>query len=320
MNRVNITLHIAHAVLWLASVVTADGAIVRIRIVGYENCANGQCQTVVGYASGATIGKLADGSDAVLTAAHSYRGLRTPQTFVAWTNGEIPASVVAMDSTGSVDVAVLSVRLGSGHKCHPLMESVEDGAECFSYGFSAGIHQRERRGFWSRNGVPGVIPEQGESGGPVMVNGRIAGLIIGHDGNGMVVETCRRIRVWMVGSIGYIPQCQPPVRPVIVAPRVPPAVAPPPPAEVAAGCDCSGQFADLRAKLAALQKQYGGNAGLLVSIQSDIDRLEQRIAAIEDSKIKVQIRSNGKVIDEDTYPRTGPIVLDFAPVQPVGSR
>jgi hypothetical protein len=46
-------------------------------------------------------------------------------------------------------------------------------------------------------------------------------------------------------------------------------------------------------------------------LRDELDAVREELAAMKTARIKVQIKSNGQLIDEDTYPITGPIVLDF---------
>lgn len=280
MNRLSI-IAVVIKLAWFA--VAAHGETVQITIHGYERCETGQCQQVIGYASGVTIGQLPDGSDAILTAGHSYRGLSQPQTTVGWFGGaHIPARVVAVGS--DVDAAVLAVRLPTRPKCKPLSESIQAGDPVKSLGFAEGTQSQARDGTWNGSIVPGVYPRQGESGGPVFIAGGIGGLIVGYDRDGMVVETCQRIRGWMV-SVGCYPVCPavvqpPPVRQIQVAPGVPRPAPSLPPVAVA-GCDCSTQLSDLKAMLAAERQQNKSQAGLIVE-------LEGRVKAIEEIKFPVR--------------------------------
>jgi hypothetical protein len=292
-------------VLWVAFVLwcqVAAAEAVCLRVTGSLDCASGDCPQQQVSASGVTIGVLQDGTEAIITAGHCYRGLQQTNTLVHWYGGQqVPARLIAVSQ--SPDVALLAARLPSRPtSCVMLAESVPDGAPVESVGYARGRERMTRRGAWARGMVPGVQPQMGESGGPVYFDDghQLAGLIVGYDDRGMIVETCQRIRFWMVGTIGYVPQC----RPVPIVRQNPPAQppivrAPPPPVECEP-CDCADRIRALESRLAALADQ---------------------VKAIEDSRIRVQLRSNGKVVDEDSYPRTGPIILDFGPVQkPTGSR
>lgn len=292
----------------------ARGEVVRVEITGRENCESGNCSLVSAVASGVTVGRLPDGSDGILTAGHSYRGMESARTVVCWFEEQrLPARVIAIGE--SVDAALLSVRLPTSPKCSALAETAKSGELVRCYGFPADREYQAHEGMLAGDVVPGVFSIPGESGGPVFQSGQIVGLIRGNDHQGMVIESCARIRVWMRAQIGYIPECGPRA---VAQPQKRP-VAPAPPAESVA-CDCAGRFAEINSKIEKIQAgRVDGR--LLVEIRTDLDRLQseyddlaKRLKAVEDSRIAVQIRSKGKVVDEDTYPRTGPIILDFARV------
>lgn len=49
----------------------------------------------------------------------------------------------------------------------------------------------------------------------------------------------------------------------------------------------------------------------LERLRDELEATKEELAALKNSRIAVQIKSNGTLVDQDTYPITGPIVLDF---------
>ena len=151
------------------------------------------------------------------------------------------------------------------------------------------------------------------------------------------------IKPWLKQRIGYVPECcvpdAPPGPPTPIPEKPQPTPIPEKPQPTPIPADISARLDRIEKALAGFAPLPGpqgrpgergpagapgpagppGRDGASVD-DARITALEKELAALKAEKITVRITSNGETIDEDTYPRTGPIVLDFAPIKAVGSR
>lgn len=246
----------------------------------------------IGYGSGVVIGKMADGTDAVLTCAHVV-GRGTVE--IGWTDGWVPARVVMSQYNSDFDVSLLSANLPNS-ECSALSGSEAD-ADIFMTGHVQGRGWRTVRGKYVYRGgsLQGIAAIPGESGCPATdVNGDVVGIVKTTDGisQSFVTESVK-IRWWLKQKLGYIPSCQ------SQAPNVPPQVARP---------DC------------AVPTPPTNRDPIIIDVPGcDCKNYDAEIAAIRDeikamkAPIRVQIQRDGKFVDEDTYDvfNGQPIVLNF---------
>lgn len=300
--------------------------------------------------TGFQIGTNADGETLVMTAGHVVEGASVvqvesaPQVFS-------PAAVVRAENRGSVDLAVL--RCGIDPLPLVISDGVSDGTPVWAYGYTGGNRRTERSGVLQGRSVLGATAIEGESGGPVIDrDGVVVGVIKGRtvpEGT-MVITTAVEFGVFL-GQCGprgcpapryyappqpvYVPQ--PPVyRPPTYQP--PRAITPIPEPIVRNGRDGApgppGPPGPRGPQGLTGSQGWPGKDGErgpagppgkdgkdgksfdpaeLRSIHSRLSGLESRMSALENARVKVEIREGGTIVDSDTYPLTGPIVLDFQP-------
>jgi hypothetical protein len=322
----------------------ASAEIVGVETVGV--CNGNQCTSVTGYGSGVIVGTLRDGRAAVLTAGHVVAGSQS--VHIGWYRGQrLAATVLGSRNDGMVDAAILAVRIPGEFHCNELSESVTPDAKVLIEGYPEGMTTvQSYPGLLNGRTIHKVTARQGMSGGPVMHDGKVVGIIRGHyvDGNRDSICTPGPVLcAWLRETIGYVPQCSTPKPAVKPSPI---AVAPPPPRDEV-------DLSPVLAKLSAIEKRIqclekmplpSGPPGLLGEVgppgprgekgercpmgppgangtpadyrqldrlRDELDAVREELAAMKTARIKVQIKSNGQLIDEDTYPITGPIVLDF---------
>lgn len=216
-------------------------------------CNQLSCRKIVGYGSGVVIGKFQDGSDAVLTCAHN---LGRGSTDIAWTGGEwVPAKIVIAQLHGRLpsdkfDAALLSAYL-PGAECGVLSDRAVDSIGVLTghvHGRNPPWRNARGRYVHDKRTLVGVVSVLGESGGPVVdeQTGEILGIQWGTDrATESYMTTSVEIKAWIIGKLGYLPQCQrsapvpPPqiAKPDCAAPQVPPSL-PQPTKPAVCSCGC----------------------------------------------------------------------------------
>lgn len=334
--------------LLVPSVCCADIVLVR-----KQDCNDNAC-TIASYASASIIGKNRSGEAVLLSAGHFANTGET--VHILWNRAWMPSTVIASQNDDQMDLCVFSARLSGSWKCEPVSDDIPDAAVVDVCGY-AGPDTRTyaaRRGVWRGHFIERVTVRQGDSGGPIMYRGRVVGVVRGHytDGNRETVFTPGAVIIpWLVRVGGYVPQCdceptpKPAVRPSPIA--VAPKPVPPPPTDEV-------DLSPVLAKLDAIEKRIQclekmpipqgerGPPGLLGQVgppgangtpvdYRQLDQLRGELADLRKelddlklARITVQMRQNGKVLDEDTYPIRGydidettgfkvprPIKLDF---------
>jgi hypothetical protein len=157
---------------------STQGATVRIR---QQSCSTVRC--TIGSWSGTLIGGLRDQRFAVLTCAHGYDDKATVSVEMrpgTWIEGD----VLALDARA--DLGLLAVAYPDRLPCLELSDvSAAPGTGVTVRGFPRGERYRERSTQVLRDlGTVSVVDSTfipGESGGSVVANGRLVGVIVGTD-------------------------------------------------------------------------------------------------------------------------------------------
>lgn len=326
---------IAILLLLLPSIATAEVVSVQTES---QQCTNGYACTVVkGYGSGVIVGTLRDGRAALLTAGHVVSGARS--VHISWYKNQwLAATVLASRDDGIVDAAILAVNIPGQWECEPILETVPPTADVELWGFpDMSLEMRTFPGLLSGRTIQRVTAKQGMSGGPVIYDGKVAGIIRGHyrDGNRESICTPGPVLcAWLKETIGYVPTCKRDSPPKPAVKPSPAAIAPPPPRDDDGRVISMLESIDKRLRRIESmplptaergepgppgergpvgprgEKGERGPAGIPADSR-EIAVLRSEIAAMKNARVKVQIKQNGTLVDEDTYPITGPIVLDF---------
>lgn len=301
------------------------------------------------FGTGVLIGKLRDGNVAVLTAGHVVRGAAV--VHVQWYGSQmLPARTLAFRDDSMVDAAILSVRIDGPYGCAQLSDEIPDGSSVQVIGFPEGIGQAvTHHGIFASRTVERIRVKQGESGGPVLYRGKCVGIVCGYyqtPPHSTVVTSGPTLVAWVRDALGYLPQCGADEQH---------APGPPTQQEqqrdgLVTKQDIRDVIARLQAvelQLASLEPQRGpagpqgppgpqgergimggrgpqGERGppgadadgrLIARLQSELASLRQDVQALQELSVTVQIREDGRIVDQDVYPITKPIVLDFQTVR-----
>lgn len=320
------------AVLCAASVASAEVVSVE---TSSTRCVNGyQCQQVTGRGTGVIIGELSDGRAAVLTAGHVVAGSQS--VMVWWYQGQrLAATVLASRNDGMVDAALLAMRIPGQFHCVPLSDQVMPDVDVKIDGFpEMSTTVQTFRGRLSGCTISRVTVKQGMSGGPVVYDGKIVGIISGHyvDGNRDSVCTPGPVLCsWLRSTVGYVPRCaesRPTQKPAVKPSPI--AVAPPPPRDddgidrIVAKLDAIERRLTVIERMPIQAGERGeqgppgecgpmgprgerGERGLpgQPADRSEMARLWAEIESLKKTQLTVQMKANGVVVDEDEFPITG---------------
>lgn len=333
---------------------SAFGEDVHIAVRLGQKCNGVSCSTEFAYGSGVTIGELRDGRQAILTAAHVVRGGERV-IINWYDKAQIDAQVLLNGDADGLDIALLAAKLPNVKSSAPLMDAppkVDESVEVRGYPGGKGCVRVRGTLFGRALVVKAYAIQQGMSGGGCYCGDNLAGVVTGFEvqqpGNG-VYTAAWLIRPWLTKRLGYIPLCCEAPTEIATKPipdEVPPPPTDRPPADLVARIErLEKALAGLASPPSGLQGPRGpagvsgergqpgapgrnglpgkdgapgrdGAPGLDGSIDAAaVALLQQELAALKAEKITVRITSEGKTIDEDTYPRNGPIVLDFAPIK-----
>jgi hypothetical protein len=127
---------------------------------------------------------------------------------------------------------------------------------------------------------------KGDSGGPILVNGQVVGIIKGHDTYQTIYTDCTLIRRRVVSIYGRLPCCN----------CIPPVVGPEP--------------------LPTLPVVPVPDNGQIAVLEIEIGKLKAEIDKLNKTKIPVWIiGADGEPIAKQTYPLGDPIKLRFKAVK-----
>jgi hypothetical protein len=272
--------------LLITSVVQAQALAVRVT---ETECTPTGCRQLTGTGACAYIGNVEDRS-VYITAAHNVNKAKT--VHVGYGGKWWGARVIHKEYRNSIDYAIIETANINAPKCFSLAESQPaHGVSAVAYGYSNGIYNlralrakiRVTRGgrYFSK------VVAKGDSGGPILVNGQVVGIIKGHDTQQTIYTDCTLIRRRVVSIYGRMPCCD--CIPPVLGPE------PPPTLPVVPAPDNSDQIAVLEVEIGKLK--------------AEIDKLNR-------TQIPVWImNADGKAIAKETYPLGDPIKLRFKAVK-----
>ena len=269
-------------VLMITSAVQAQA--LAVRVIESE-CTLTGCRQSIGTGACAYIGNIEDRS-VYLTAAHNV--LQAKTIYVGYGGQWWGARVVYKDYRDDIDYAIIETRKISATKCFAVAESQPaQGVEAVAYGYSNGIYNmkslRARIRVDQNGRFFSKIVAKGDSGGPILVNGQVVGIIKGHDYSNTIYTDGVLIRQQLIKQYGGLPacRCEPPV---IVGDPVEPDL-----------IDNSEQIA---------------------ALEGEISKLREQLEQLAKTQIPVQIiGADGEVISKQAYPLGDPIKLRFKAVK-----
>ncbi|QDV21363.1 hypothetical protein Pan153_60510 [Gimesia panareensis] len=250
-------------------------------------CTPQGCRQLIGTGACAFIGNIADRS-IYITAAHNINQARTIQIGYggSWWN----AQVVFKEYKGTVDYAILETRKIPAPHCFELSnKQPADGIQAVAYGYSNGIYQlkslRARILVTPQGRYFSRIVAKGDSGGPILVNGQVVGIIKGHNFSNTIYTESTLIRHKLINLYGRLP-C----------------------------CDCEPS-AIVKTHPVPSQQPENENRQQIAAIETEISRLQKEIERLKQTQIPVQlIGADGTVKQEQKYLLGQPIKLRFKAV------
>ncbi len=275
-------------VLMTASVVQAQALAIRTT---ETDCTGNACTQIVGTGACAFVGNIEDRS-VYITAAHNINNARTVQ--VGYGGKWWGAAVKYREYSGSADYAIIETVRIPAKTCFEVSNRIpQDGSAAVAYGYSQGIYNlrslRARIRIRNGDGYFTKIVAKGDSGGPILVNGQVVGIIKGHDYQQTIYTDSVRIRRKLVSIYGRIPccGCEPPI---IVSPDPSPN-----PTE---------------------EDPDPNNSDEIAALEGQIERLRADIDKLNNTKIPVWIMNDkNEPIAQEVYPLGQPIKLRFKAVQ-----
>ncbi|QDT45818.1 hypothetical protein Pan241w_59460 [Gimesia alba] len=269
-------------VLLITSVVQAQALAVRTT---ETECTPIGCRQLIGIGACAYIGNIKDRS-VYITAAHNLNNAKT--VHIGYGGKWWGARVVHKEYQGSIDYAIVETANINGPKCFSLAErQPTHGVEAVAYGYSNGIYnlrslrakiQVNRGGrYFSK------VVAKGDSGGPILVNGQVVGIIKGHDTQNTIYTDSVLIRRKVVSIYGRLPCC-----------NCPPSVNP-------------GPFPVL---------PIPDNGDQIAVLEVEIGKLKAEIDKLNKTQIPVWIiGADGEPVAKQAYPLGDPIKLRFKAVK-----
>lgn len=264
---------------------SAQAQVLVLRTVGKE-CTLLGCRQVIGTGACAYIGNI-DERSVYLTAAHNLQG--NPAVYVGHAGLWWQARVVYLQYQNNVDYAILETQKISSNRCFKIAEvQPENGEDAVAYGYSNGIYNvRTLRAKIrvNRNGrFFSKIVAKGDSGGPILVNGQVVGIINGHNYANTIYTDSVLIRTELIRIYGRLPACGGSGI-VVTTPQKP-----------------DPPFPKYDEEIASLENE-------ILKLRKELDQLSK-------TKIPVQIiGSNDKVLSEQKYLLGDPIKLRFKAVE-----
>lgn len=250
-------------------------------------CTPQGCRQLVGTGACAFIGNMADRS-VYITAAHNINQARTVQ--IGYQGTWWGARVVHKEYRGDIDYAILETQKIPATHCFQLSDQPPThGMQAVAYGYSNGVYQlkslRARIRVTPQGHYFSKIVAKGDSGGPILVNGQVVGIIKGHDLTNTIYTDSTLIRRKLINLYGRLPCCD--CEPSVIAEQHPD------------------------------QSQQPGqdNSQHIAAIETEITRLKQEITRLKQTQIPVQlIGADGTVKQEQKYLLGQPIKLRFKAV------
>ncbi len=202
------------AVAILFNAVLASGQTYPLMTRGTKHCIGFTCTQSFGYGSVVSIGRHQQDYPIFLTAAHNLR--RGDPVFVGLRGKWIPAEVLGIRTINEADVAILGVHYRGSLRCVPIGNlSERAGMSVVLTGYPHGDRKRVTQArIKSRSISTGHIwidvpVIDGESGGSVVADGCLVGIISATVDNASWATGTRAIRALLLERLGSIPKCGP---------------------------------------------------------------------------------------------------------------
>lgn len=267
-----------------ASVVQAQALAIRTT---ETDCTGNACTQIVGTGACAFVGNIEDRS-VYITAAHNINKART--VHVGYGGKWWGASVKYREYTADADYAILETQQIPAQKCFEVASRVPvGGANAMACGYSQGIYNMRVLRAKIRATPSGryfsKIVAKGDSGGPILVNGQVVGIIKGHDYHQTIYTDSVRIRQRLIAMYGRMPccDCEPPV---IVQSEPQP------------------------------QPNVIDNSDEIAALEGQIERLRADIDKLNKTQIPVWlVNEKNEPVQKQVYPLGSPIKLRFKAVK-----
>lgn len=290
-----------------------------------KSCQTTQCRIATGYGTCFAIGVNNSGHYVFISAEHVVRG--SEAQWVQIDDQWIPARVVSAVNSrttsiadpGFTDIAILEVATKKAVKCYPLATAHPSrGMQAIIQGYGAGEYKEHSTTIAGQNSAKNIV-RQGDSGGPILVESKVVGVVWSHDApeytsdpethftNAGVVRTLLRRRY------GRIPRC-----PQIV-PTAPIVKTIPVPGQCVSGCRCKAGKVGARGPQGPPGRDGAGiDSSELIALKTEIANLQIVLVDQQGSieKLKPLLRrklilydANKKIIDQDDLSPSDPIKI-----------
>ncbi|MFK7776857.1 MAG: hypothetical protein QM501_01885 [Gimesia sp.] len=273
-------------VMMIASVVQAQALV--IRTVEKQCTPGGGCRQITGTGACVFVGHI-DNRSIYVTAAHNLRG--NSAVYVGYGGQWWQTRTIYRELQNEIDYAIIETQKISSQKCFQIA-SVQpaNNVDAVAYGYSNGIYNLKvlrAKIRVNRNGrVFSKIVAKGDSGGPIIANGQVVGIISGHDYQNTIYTDGVIVRQRLISLYGRMPSCGSPVIVVENEPIAPKSI------------DSSKE---------------------LTALQGEVSKLRQQLDLISKIKIPVWIvGADDKVISKKMYPLGDPIKFKFKAVRKDG--
>ncbi|WP_417386873.1 hypothetical protein [Gimesia sp.] len=270
-------------VLLITSVVQAQALVIRVT---ETECTPTGCRQLIGTGACAYVGDI-DERSVYITAAHNINNAKT--IHVGYDGRWWGAVVKYREYSGSADYAIIETVRIPANTCFEVSNRIpQDGSAATAYGYSQGIYNlrslKARIRIRNGGGYFTKIVEKGDSGGPILVNGQVVGIIKGHDYRETIYTDSVRIRRKLISVYGRIPCC---------------------------GCGTPAVADQGESK-----PDPDPSSGDLTALQDEVTRLKAEIDKLNKTQIPVWIvGADGEPVAKQTYPLGDPIKLRFKAVK-----
>lgn len=251
-----------------------------------KRCTPNGCEKITGTGTCVFVGHLEDRS-VYVTAAHNLRG--NPAVYVGHGGLWWQSRTAYQEYREGVDYAIIETQKINSTKCFQFASTQPvHEANATAFGYSNGIYNLKvlrAKIRVNRNGrFFSKIVAKGDSGGPIVVNNQVVGIINGHDYKQTIYTDSVLIRRRLISLYGRLPDCR--CRPPIIVNEEPP------------------------------KPEPSDNSEQLVALEGKLSKLREQLEQLRKTKIPVQIiGKDDKVLSEQTYPLGSPIKLRFKAVE-----
>lgn len=272
--------------LFMLMTAIVDAQALVLRVTATE-CTSDGCRQIIGTGACAYIGNIKERS-VYLTAAHNV--LQAKTIHVGYSGQWWGARVVYKRYDNATDYAILETQKISATRCFTVAESQPaNGVEAVAYGYSNGIETFKTLRAKIRVNQSGrffsKVVARGDSGGPILVNDQLVGIIKGHDFSNTIYTDGILIRQQLIRQYGRLPDCR--CEPAVIVDMEEPA-----------------------------RPNGTDNRELVTALEVELSKLREQLDKLSKTEIPVQIiGADGKVVAEQKYPLGDPIKLRFKAVK-----